>query len=378
MARSSTIRVMISSRCKSTISFQGKPQELTVLRRAVKQQVEGFRFPGQGKRVFTCWINEDASGAPGTETWWSHCIRQAKDADIVLTLFTGSAGGGMPGSDIGVCHAELEAAMEVAGDRVRLIKLPPAPDSPDPLDKKRDTSFRGYVNQLAQFSASVKTGEEVVEQAWCELQESLVKLTQLGGHIFHLGQASTGAALEWHRMSYDDRKAAMEGAIVESLRSRPYSLETTNGVVVRVDQASKSLVFVRPHATPASLAESRAREMVGQPFLSDHEFIDQLAKPKAGPIHMIACPKGVTENQAMRMLGFPDATVVSDSFGIHVADSIQQIQIVLLKECVSPTAIKRQVAAWFDFLERTNESQYVLSRAKKRFKIVKVIAAERI
>ena len=74
------------------------------------------------------------------------------------------------------------------------------------------------------------------------------------------------------------------------------------------------------------------------------------------------------------MLGFPDATIVSDSFGIHIADRFQKIQIVLLKGCVSPSAIRRQLAEWFEFLKRTGEDKYVLERAKHRFRIVQAIA----
>lgn len=35
---------------------------------------------------------------------------------------------------------------------------------------------------------------------------------------------------------------------------------------------------------------------------------------------MIACNKGATETHATSPLGFPDATVVSDPFGVFVAD----------------------------------------------------------
>jgi hypothetical protein len=76
------------------------------------------------------------------------------------------------------------------------------------------------------------------------------------------------------------------------------------------------------------------------------------------------------------MLGFPDATIVADSFGVHIADNIQKIQIVLLKECVSPSAIRRQLAQWFEFLRRTTEDRFVLERAQARYRIVEAIAKE--
>jgi hypothetical protein len=103
----------------------------------------------------------------------------------------------------------------------------------------------------------------------------------------------------------------MEEAMIESLANRPSAAKTSVGVVVQIKGNS---VLLKLHASPASLSESAAREMVGQPFLADHKLHAELKKLKAvGPIHLIACPKTVTETQALKMLGFPDATIVSDS-----------------------------------------------------------------
>lgn len=371
MAASTKIRVMISSRCETEIEFQSKKQKLTEVRRAVKKQLEEFRLPNQKQALFECWINEDGSSGPGSRTWWKHCIKQAKDADLVIVLYTGGAGGGLSGSDMGICHAELEAAMNVAADRVRVIKLPSSPAASDALQVRRDENFVKYFDSLGHFRTFAKNGEEVLQKVWNEVQPALVDLVRLGSSSFHLSQASTGQALEWHRLNYEERKRQMEEAITASLSSQPGSVKSRSGVVVRIKGTE---VFLKAHAAPASLSESTAREMVGQPFLSDYKLYDELTKSKAGPIHVVVCPKSVTESQALKMLGFPDATVVSDSFGVHIADNIQKIQIVLLKECVSPSAIRRQLAEWFEFLSRTEEDRYVLDRAKARFSIVKAIA----
>lgn len=374
MARSSKLRVMISSRCETLIQFDKKQQMLTEVRRALKKQLEDFRLPNQKQPIFECWINEDGTSGVGGSNWWEHCTKQARDADIVIVLYTGGSGGGLIGSDIGICHAELEEALNVAADRVRVIKLPIAPDDSDRLQKKRDNAFRAYFDSLGSFRTSAKTGEEVLEKVWNEIQPALVDLTQLGSSTFHLSQAATGHALEWHRLSYEARKQAMEEVMTESLSNRPNSSKSASGVLA---EFNKVKLFLKSHAAPASLSEPTSREMVGQPFLSDHKLHAELKKSKAaGPIHLVACPKGVTENQALNMLGFPDATIVSDSFGVHIADNIQKIQIVLLKECVSPSAIRRQLAAWFEFLQRTGEDKFVLDRAQRRFRIIEAVAKE--
>lgn len=373
MAKSSKIRIMVSSRCETLIKFRDKQQQLTEVRRALKKQLEDFRLPNQKQPIFECWINEDGTSGPGGSNWWDHCKKQALDADIVIVLYTGSSGGGLEGSDMGICHAELEEALNVAADRVRVIKLPTAPKDQDALQKKRDEAFRTFFDSLGNFRTSANTGEEVLEKVWNEIQSSLVALTRLGSQTFHLSQASTGNALEWHRLSYEARKIAMEAVMTESLSNQPNSSKSESGVLVEIN---KRPVFLKTHAAPASLSEPTSREMVGQPFLTDHKLSMELKKSKAGPIHLVACPKGVSENQALNMLGFPDATVVSDSFGVHIADNIQNIQIVLLKECISPSAIRRQLATWFDFLRRTGEDKFVLERAQRRFRIIEAIARE--
>ncbi|MEN3326248.1 MAG: hypothetical protein V7638_1055, partial [Acidobacteriota bacterium] len=68
MARSEQIRVMISSRCKARIPFEGKLVWLTDLRERLKKEIESLAFwPGQ-QGLFDCWINEASSGSD--DTWW--------------------------------------------------------------------------------------------------------------------------------------------------------------------------------------------------------------------------------------------------------------------------------------------------------------------
>jgi ABC-type dipeptide/oligopeptide/nickel transport system ATPase component len=56
-----------------------------------------------------------------------------------------------------------------------------------------------------------------------------------------------------------------------------------------------------------------------------------------GESGLIACHKTVTEAQALRLLGFPDATVVSAPFGVYVADDVQKIQMILIANCRDET-----------------------------------------
>jgi hypothetical protein len=62
-----------------------------------------------------------------------------------------------------------------------------------------------------------------------------------------------------------------------------------------------------------------------------------------GAGHLIACQKGVTETQALRQLGFPDAIAVTAPFGVYVADPVQKIQMVFIANCRDETTTLGQL-----------------------------------
>jgi len=85
---------------------------------------------------------------------------------------------------------------------------------------------------------------------------------------------------------------------------------------------------------------AEAREGVNQLFLRDYEHATELGRDRLGPMHMITCHRPATEGQAVRQLGFPNATVVSTPFGVYVADKIQKIQLAFLSNCRDPTSTR--------------------------------------
>jgi len=125
---------------------------------------------------------------------------------------------------------------------------------------------------------------------------------------------------------------------------------------------------------PASMTTAAARELVGQPFLSDHEISARLPKTAGGPVHLIACQKGVTEAQALRQLGFPDALVVSAPFGVYVADDVQKIQLVFIANCRDETITRHHVQRFLQWLDEQGEDRLLAQRARSRRQIADLIA----
>ena len=111
---------------------------------------------------------------------------------------------------------------------------------------------------------------------------------------------------------------------------------------------------------------AQRRKWVGQPFLHDHELSPFLKGNRGGPVHVIACHKTATEAQTTKLLGFPDATVVSAPFGIFVADSIQKVQFAFIVNCRDDANTRHGAQRFFEWLAQTGEETLVSERAKPR------------
>jgi len=95
-----------------------------------------------------------------------------------------------------------------------------------------------------------------------------------------------------------------------------------------------------------------------------------------GPVHLIACQKGVTETQALRQLGFPDAIAVTAPFGVYVADPVQKIQMVFMANCRDETTTRGQLQRFLQWLAQEGEDRRLAGRAGARRRIADLIAKE--
>jgi hypothetical protein len=82
MAKSSKIRVMISSRCNDMFPLSSKPQvRLSDLRTKMKKEIEGTNV--LGTKPYEVWINEDAAESAELDAL-DECLRQARECDIFV------------------------------------------------------------------------------------------------------------------------------------------------------------------------------------------------------------------------------------------------------------------------------------------------------
>ena len=369
------LTLMISSRCADQVEFGGRPQPMSAVRRAMKSALEEIRFGGE--QVFRVWIHEDEAVTPGDRSSWDTCMRHARQADVFLVLYNGNAG--WPGTSerlgdhVGICHAEFEMAYNKTPGKVRSVQFPEIEAEPDSPNGR----FQRYFRRQGVLGAQVETGEQAIERGLQAAAAALLDLARAGVGAGSTGGYYAGEALEWTRLDYQERRAVTTDTVVAFLKERSAHRKPprvpANVAVITV--ARQSVAFVCD-CIPASMTTAAARELVGQPFLRDHEISAALPKTTGGPVHLIACQKGVTEAQALRQLGFPDAVVVSAPFGIYVADDVQKIQLVFIANCRDETITRRHVQRFLLWLDQQGEDRLLAQRARSRRRIADLIARE--
>jgi hypothetical protein len=366
-----TLQVMISSRCRDEIEWQGDSQPVSALRKEIKRRVTGYA--PFGEQLFECWINEDSPGTEGSTTAWTSCLNQVRRADILIVLYNGNPGWSGPDGTVGICHAELDRGLSTGGAKVYAIELPEVELPKDAGERARHERFRGFYRSQDLFVSIAADGDGALQHVPPMLHEAVVELSKLGGRETRKGKYDTGEALDWSRQSFFQRKEEIEAVLRSALAGRDEPGEVDGNVTVRI-RGVETLVAV--HGVPDAMSNATAREMVGRPFHRDHRLAPRLSGRVAGPVHVIGVHKGVTEKQARDLLGQPDVSTVVTAFGVLAVDRISKVQCFLLRNCRDDTSTRHAVQRALAWISRSGEDDLVAKRAQSRARIVKAIANE--
>lgn len=368
----SMIRIMISSKCDSMITMEdGSKISLSDLRLRAKRTIESEKLFDHV--LFEVWINEPAPAAPGDIDSTEKCLKEVRQSDIVLVWYNGNAGWARYGSEIGICHAELQEALNTAPAKVRIVKLPDAKLGKSD-SAERNIFFKDYINNANIFRASANNGDAVIYESCRAIREAVGEMAKRGIHGSSHAKYYSGEPLQWNRMDLKSRCEVMKVSLREALLGRANSQEGKDRNVV-VDIGGKQVLTVC-HAIPGPMTSSAARELVGQPFLNDHDFVPVLGTTLAGPLHIIACHRSVTETQGLKTLGIPIATVLSPPCCVYVADEIQNVQLIFLPNCRDDTTLRFRLQEMFSWLIRERMDGAIAAAAQSRSHIVMAVAKQ--
>ena len=367
MAKSSKIKIMISSRCNDRFPLTGEGgAELGRLRTELKQEIESSKT--LGRFLYEVWIHEEASASAERDAW-DECMRQARECDIFVAIYNGNAGWKGTGefATVGICDAEYQAACNTSPAKVVVIDIFER-DMAGASNGSQHLAFQERLLSDYVFSSRPRTSAELVKVVKQAIAVRTIELTQAGTQSGRRGRGYLGPALDWRRLNYRDRSNCMVASMVAALAAT----QGTDGACT-VKIAGERILFLLA-ARPDSLSVAAARELVGQPHLVDHASADAMKKLNGGPVHIIACQKSATESQAQRMLGFPNATVVPAPFGTYVLDSVQGIQLMLISNCTDDHATRTGVQRFMDWLPQSGQLSIFVRTARKRKKIVTLLA----
>lgn len=369
MAQSKKISVMLSSRCNDRFPA-GSDQTLSSIRAQLKREIEGTTL--FGKQLFEVWINEDAPQPMACRTvgtlvykpcaiamcCW--CCPMAMPAGPVVTVTSASAmrstWKGLPPRAGRCASSPCRIFRSVIAGKLRQHVI---------------SASRRLSRNRPRSGGMVSTVEQLRDRVQEALLDAVVVLTQRGVTAAASSRFDMGQALDWTRMDFRQRKRAMETVLLQALTGGEAPVGDAYAIVPMADV--NIAVFV--HAIPAAFTVAAARELVGKPFLRDHEHA-HLLQGAHGPLHLIACHRGATEHQATALLGFADATVVSGPFGVFVADDVQKVQFAFLANCRDASQTRHALQRFREWLDQTGEAQRLAKRAVSRARIVSVIAAE--
>jgi hypothetical protein len=373
------IRVMLSSRNRDLIpDGMGGVVALGDVRAGLKEELERHRLFGHP--LLEVWINEEAGAEAGSADIWDHCMKQVDEADVVVVLYNGEAGWGTESGEVGICHAEMQRVLDRSPSKLRVVALrfpsDPALGLTGPGEAAgKSAPNREFDKEVSRFfSDQAVDSPTLAEAVKLAVVKSVVELAKSGSAEGRKGGYSLGAPLDWSRLTYQQRKRRME------LVMRSYLTSPSHGAVGDPEAADPlrltldaEVLVLAIHAVPAGFGTAEARELVGRPYLRDHELpLDG----GAGPVHIIACHKSCSESQVNSFMGHPDLFTVKAPFGFFVADLVSFVQTFFLVSCRDETSTKVALRRMFDWIEQSGELGRILARGRSRRAILAAIAGE--
>jgi hypothetical protein len=369
---------MLSSRNRDLIPDGAGVIALDDVRKELQAALEAERLLGE--QLIDVWINETAGAESGDANAWEQCMRRVAQADLVVVIYNGHAGWARNPGGNGICQDEFLQTWQTSPAKLRLVAL----DFPSDFARKllgpsdfvaassANRRFADLIDQAQLFRGTATDRTSLVKEVRLAVIKGVTDLVAAGSREGRRGKNHLGPSLDWSRMSYRQRKEELEASLRGFLTDAFSAEAHDEGLLVRIGKAKILLV---PHGVPAGFGQAEARELVGRPYLRDHERLvpddDWL-----GPVHIIACNKNCTESQVVSFLGHPDLYLVRAPFGFFVADQLSFVQAVFLTECTDLGATVSACERLFDWLKVSGEEERLVIRARARTKVLKSVARE--
>jgi len=368
------LKLFISSRNLDQLTIGGAltAYTLTEARQFLQRELRHTEFLGH--EFFDVRINEDFGGDASVDSY-NKCLLEVKDADFVICLYSGAGGWAPAGIDMGICHAELAAALEVSSKKTAYIDLTnffiPVPR--DAAESVRNTAFMDYVTAMNPFLNPLKPVAHTIDGFKDALLASVKNIIyehlqdriKLSNYYYHIS-GNNKISLDWKKLKYDQLEYRIKELLNTLLSSNP----------------SFEPVMTKAWAVPDNLSSPDAKNSIGRPFLNDQDLVEKAlaaGSTKPGPIHFIGVFGNATPLQVKNLIGHSDVSVIADDFGLYVWEQSTHVQLVFLTKCGTPEAVKSKFLLFVNWCQSNGELANMVKRCEARHLIMEaLIKAKRL
>lgn len=363
------LKVFISSRNNDKVEIKGIVGDtLTEIRKQIKKDLEDTKF--FEKDFFDIRINEDFGASTSTDSY-NKCLEEVRECDFLIALYSGAAGWAPSGIDLGICHSELDTAMNISTRKTAIIDISKyfTIRTTDADEINRNKLFSQYLTDQNTFNNPLKlakakeTNDGFKEELLAAIKNVIYKhlndRIELSNIYFNLG-GNNKISLNWKKLKYFDRNKNITTLLKELLTLSP----------------DFNAFVCTQFSIPDNMSVGDAKSFAGRPFLKDQELITIPKKGKTakfGPIHFIGVYGNATEIQVKGLIGFPDISAIKDDFGIYVWEQNTHVQLVFLTECKTPESVKSKFLLFNNWCRSNGEYNNIIKRAEARHHILKSI-----
>ena len=366
-------KIFISSRNNDRVYInKNYGDNLTEIRKYIKEELEKTMV--LDRLFLDIVINEDFGSDSSTDSY-NTCLQQIRKSDFVIALFNGSAGWAPDGIDMGICHAELNEALNISKNKTAIIDVSEFFSIAGIKDKEIELNelFKEYLIDLNVFKNPLKLTKKKLSMDGFkkELLTSLKNVIfnhlksrlNLSNLYLNIG-GNSKISLNWKKLKYTDRNQQITQILEELVSKNPAFSEFVSVV----------------HSVPDNMSVEDAKAFTGRPFLKDQDVIIsmKIENNHMGPIHFIGVYGNATELQVKALIGFPDITTIKEDFGIYVWEQNTHVQLVVLSECRNPEAVKSKFLLFNNWCQSNDEYSNIRNRAKARHHILSSINEAKI
>lgn len=356
--------VFISSRVQSTFNGLDFPYRLTDLRLFLQNQLESQKFLGE--HMIKVVINENSFDSDFSTNGFDNCLKAMRPSNIILILYNGEAGWSLDGN--GICHDEFLLAMQELPGMTYAINLSHFfTPSQDKREAEKNERFQLEIRDTFRHMESIyaETVAVLETRVLCQVKRYILdairksletrKLVDTGSSVF-------GPTLDWSKLSYPDRQSVL----LFELKKRFEKFPPFEGILKTYN------------SIPDNMSVAEARNLIGRPFLYEHELLSLKNSEDKGVIHMVAVYGNATEVQVKNLVGYPDVTVIKTPFGFYLWEKSVSIQMFFLVRCINPSTLGTRTHQLIHWLKTSREEKLISDRARVRFYILNAIQEARI